>query len=458
MRSIKSKLALSLLLFAFITVFSLESIIYFVLSEYYFNSISTMLSKQGEAAAAFYESYLGAEELTASAGELANFSKSASTATQIIDSRYQLVGGNLGTIGERVDGVHDLRMALGGAIGTWKGNIATGEEIMSVAYPLRQGNHVVGAIRVMTSTENANSVLLNTALLLIAIGLALIAIVFMISLSIAKAITSPLSNMVHFAEQMASGDLTVRIAEENLKETSILAGALNQMAEELSKLEEMKKAFIASVSHELRTPLTSIKGWAVTLHRSKSIDEESRSLGLKIIESECDRLTAMVEQLLDFSSYLTGQSKLNLTAVNPKDLLEGIMEQFRPRAAAARLKVDLQIKNPLPAMKVDEQKIRQVIINLIDNAMKFTPAEGSIKLGLDRADGYGVIIIEDNGYGIEKKELPRITERFYKGKSKSSGSGLGLAISKEIIKMHQGKIKIDSEPGKGTKVSVFLPL
>ena len=230
------------------------------------------------------------------------------------------------------------------------------------------------------------------------------------------------------------------------------------MAEELIKKEQIKNDFISSVSHELRTPLTSIKGWAATLKSEELGDNHIMRDGLDIIENESDRLTRMVEELLDFSRFVSGRIKLENEVFNLRETVEIIGKQLTPKALNSKIEFLINIDPDLNTMMGDENRIKQVLINLLDNAFKFTPEGGKVILNAYKDENTVVLEVKDNGIGILEEELPRITEKFYKGKNSKSHSGIGLSICDEIVKLHDGTMEIASIVNEGTLVRVKLPL
>jgi signal transduction histidine kinase len=227
------------------------------------------------------------------------------------------------------------------------------------------------------------------------------------------------------------------------------------MTEEITKAEEMKNDFIASVSHELRTPLTSIKGWAITLESGELDNKEEMKEGLKIIEDETERLSGLVEELLDFSRLSGGKMKLKCEICDLEPLLKQIANQMKPRAIRQNIRLICDI-NKLSQIKIDKNRIRQVIINIIDNSFKFTPQNGEIKISAFEENKKVIIKISDSGIGIKEEDKEKVMKKFYKGDSKYSGSGLGLAICKEIIMLHGGSISLKSEEGKGTEIKIVF--
>ena len=229
------------------------------------------------------------------------------------------------------------------------------------------------------------------------------------------------------------------------------------MAEELQKREQLKNEFISSISHELRTPLTAIKGWVITLDDSQT-DKDTLKMGLNIIEKETDRLVNMVEELLDFSRLSSGKMTLNKKEVSIKAISDYIDVYMSARARRENKRLNINLDSENKKIYVDIDRIKQVLINLLDNAFKFTEAEGTISIGFSSVEGSLKIIVQDDGCGISEEDLPRVKEKFYKGKNAKSKNGIGLSICDEIVKLHDGEIFIESEEGKGTLVTVILPV
>jgi signal transduction histidine kinase len=228
------------------------------------------------------------------------------------------------------------------------------------------------------------------------------------------------------------------------------------MAQEILRREQLKNDFISSVSHELRTPLTSIKGWAVTL---KNGFEDRHILldGLEIIEKESDRLTLMVEELLDFSQFTAGKITLEKKPVDLPAVLEHIRKQLNPRAEREQLEFEVLYQSGLPLLVTDENRLKQVFINLLDNAFKFTPPGGKVSLSVCYEEDTFRFRVRDTGCGIAEEELPQVKEKFFKGKSSKSRNGIGLSICEEIIQLMHGWMDITSRPNQGTEVLVSLP-
>jgi signal transduction histidine kinase len=179
--------------------------------------------------------------------------------------------------------------------------------------------------------------------------------------------------------------------------------------------------------------------------------------GLQIIHREADRLTEMVEELLDFGRLQSGAMALHKREFRLAELLEGVVAQMRPRARRLGLDLTLQVADGLKSLFADPDRLKQVLINLLDNAFKFTPAGGKVEVKTVQESGEAIIWVIDTGCGIAPEELPLVGERFYQGRAAKSGSGLGLALCREIARLHGGLLEIRSSPGAGTAVCVHLP-
>ena len=251
---------------------------------------------------------------------------------------------------------------------------------MSVSAAIKDQDRVIGIIRFITSLKETNGVIRFISFLLLGMGVIVVFISGMVSVFLANSIIRPLQEVTRVAEKMADGQLKVRSDIELEDEIGRLSDTLNYMAEELVKKEQIKNDFISSVSHELRTPLTSIKGWAATLKCEDFGGNEIMLDGLEIIEKESDRLSIMVEELLDFSRFVSGRIKLENDEFQIKDTIEMIGKQLTPRAVNNRIEFIINIDQSLGYMLGDENRIKQVLINLLDNAFKFTSEDGKVIL------------------------------------------------------------------------------
>lgn len=452
---IKGRLVWSYLLLIILTVVLFEALIVSALRFYYVESVQQTLKDQGAMFTTFYEQEIKNGQLEEKAPQLLqDYNFSISAQVQLLTSKGRLVADSHNNEQMDVSQLEDVKAALNsGQTGNFTGRL-NNEKVMSVTQPMLINGTNYGAIRLTTSMEQVNQVLLKNMLMLMGIGVFVIVVAAVISLFLASTITRPVSDITAAAEKMASGKFSTRINKKKNDELGRLADTLNFMAEEVEKHEVLKNEFIASVSHELRTPLTSVKGWAITLH-SMSTDETFQE-GLQIISNESERLSNMLGDLLDLSSLSAGKVKYSFEELQLKNTLHQVVAQLTPRADRQGIKL-LSCLDEEALLKGDGNRLRQVFINVIDNALKFTPSGGKITVSLAKSQGEAVIKISDTGEGIPEQELPLIKQRFQKGKSKASGTGLGLAICEEIVRAHGGTFDLQSEVGKGTTVEITLP-
>lgn len=328
--------------------------------------------------------------------------------------------------------------------------------LVTVALPIRYHGNIIGTAIFQSSLFETENSIKNIEMMMIIFSLTVMVIAFIMSIYMSKQMVNPLGKLKNYASKLAGGDYTDQLHVDGTSEIIALGETMNFMASEIKKRDEIKNEFIANVSHELKTPLTSIKGWAYTLNADSS-DKELVSDGLNIIENEADRLTGMVNDLLDFSRLLNNKVTLLKTNFNLEDLLQGVINQFKPRSFNENKSLIFNCNVSKSSFMGDENKLRQVVINLMDNAFKFTTENGHISLDLDRRDDNYIITITDDGEGMEEKDIPHIFEKFYRGQNKNSHAGIGLAIVSEIVNLHNGRILVTSQKGKGSKFEIYLP-
>lgn len=332
----------------------------------------------------------------------------------------------------------------------------TEEKVLATYIPLLLDGKVIGVLRYTTSLTETN--LLIQSLLgygfLLCLGVA--AIVFLVALQLAQSIVKPFNEIIQFTETMAKGHFENRIKENYPDELGEMSKTLNYMADEIVKTDQLKNDFISSISHELRTPLTGIKGWAEMLESPEGLTEKEISFGLRMINSESDRLIKLVENLLNFSRYESNRIELHPTKFAYATLVEEVTLQLQSKANEKKIRMKLSA-TPV-SICADEDKIRQVLLNTLDNAIKFSPHNSEIVIKQYESNGKAICMIRDEGIGIKEEQLQQIMNSFYKADVKSVGAGLGLAISRTIILKHGGTIEVNSAYGKGTEVYIELPL
>ena len=329
---------------------------------------------------------------------------------------------------------------------------------MAVCILLPENDAGYSAIRMVSSLDTVSRHISGITLVLAAISIIILVLLFFSGLYFVKSIVIPVRQIGSTARRYAMGDFSVRITKKNDDEIGDLCDTVNHMASELALSEQMKNEFISSVSHELRTPLTAIKGWAETIGTMPD-DSETVAKGMRVITSESERLSEMVEELLDFSRMQNGRFSLNKSTMDVLAELGDAVLIYTEKAKKEGISVIYDEPDMLPFICGDKNRIRQVFINVIDNAIKYSDKNGlvSIQAGMEDTDHIR-IDVSDTGCGISKHDLPKIKTKFYKANHTRRGSGIGLAVADEIIAMHGGQLDITSEQNVGTTVTIILPV
>lgn len=331
-----------------------------------------------------------------------------------------------------------------------------GENILAVTIVLTTSSSSVSALRFVTSltfVDNQLSGIMLTALIISAV---ILLVVVLTGLYFVKSICVPLVQISSTAKRLAKGDFSERLPITSNDEIGQLSRAFNEMADGLENAEQIKNDFISSVSHELRTPLTAIKGWGETLNLG--YDPETFTKGMKVITGETQRLERMVEELLDFSRIQSGHFTLQMTTIDVIAELEDAMLIYIDKAKKEGVTLTYSEPEFLCPVIGDKNRLRQVFINIIDNALKYTETGGEIDILVEKNDSSVVISVADSGAGIAPEDLPKVKQKFYKANSTKHGSGIGLAVADEIVTMHGGLLEVESELGYGTTVTITLPL
>jgi signal transduction histidine kinase len=269
-----------------------------------------------------------------------------------------------------------------------------------------------------------------------------------------------LEGLAAASRRLAAGDLSARVPVEGDDEIAQVAVTFNEMAGDLEEARRREREFLVSVGHDLRTPLTTISGYAEALQEGK-VGEEDLAKVSGVIHRESGRLSRLLEDLMVLSRLEAGEFTLRPERVDLARHLGGTLEAYRGRAEAAGVRLEADLGEVAEAM-VDPDRIDQVVGNLVENALRYTPAGGTVRLSLRAEGGSARLSVSDTGPGIEATDLPHIFERLYVAQryrpARSEGSGLGLAIVKELAGAMGGSAGVDSEPGQGTTVSVLVPL
>ena len=380
---------------------------------------------------------------------------------EILDSNGKLLMDSYGIRDAELLSTPDIAKARNGELGVWTGKVDYyNDTVMIVSKGINSKvneNEMIGIVRIIFSLKEVHKIIDSFSILFLFISIIVIILGIIMSLIIARDIVNPIKKITAVAKEMAKGNLDIRSDVEDNIEIAQLSKTLNYMGCEVDKREKLKNEFISSVSHELRTPLTAIKGWAITLKYDCS-DMDTVALGLDIIEKESDRLTEMVEELLDFSKLINGVISLNKRENDIKSFIEFIENFMRPRANREGKEFNIFIDENIGKGYFDENRLKQVLSNIIDNSFKFTDENGEISLIAKKDKSNIVFIVKDNGIGISSEDLPRVKDKFYKGKNSKSRNGIGLSICDEIIRLHGGRLDIKSKESEGTAIIITIPL
>lgn len=320
-----------------------------------------------------------------------------------------------------------------------------------------KNNKFLGAVRYIVSLKNIEKTIFISVITSIIICLIMILFIILSSMFFFKSIAKPIKEVSNTSRKIALGDLSARLTTRYDDEIGELCDTVNFMGQKLSESEKMKNEFISSISHELRTPLTAIKGWAETIQMCENKDDEMYEKGINIIIHESERLSGMVEELLDFSKIQSSRMILKLDKIDILAELSEAVYMFRKRANEENKILLYSEPKILSPVLGDKNRLKQVFINIIDNALKYTPENGVINVGVKEENNFIVITISDNGFGIPNEHLPRVKEKFYKANTTQKGSGIGLALANDIVLLHNGTLEIKSEENIGTVVTITIP-
>ncbi len=389
-----------------------------------------------------------------------NFDGSHGVRLQFVSSDGEVVASsNDSDTGEK-PGTPDIETAVstrGVKLARGKDTV-TGEKILAASAPVIYTNgDVIGVMRYVMPTRPADRQILWVGLTGFGVLIVVLAVVLLSSSVYIRSIMDPVAEIKEKAKRIASGSYGVQIHTRYRDEIGELAETINELSSKVSQNEKMQAEFISQLSHELRTPLTVINGWSETLLADETMDADTRQ-GLKIISSEAQRLTEMVMELLDFTRMQDGRMTLN---VEPSDIradFEDTVYMYSSRLAQEGIQLQyLDNDQDIPEIPCDPKRLRQVFLNILDNAAKHGGEGKRIEASMALEEDAVVVRIRDYGPGIPEDEIPLVKKKFYKGSSKARGSGIGLAVCDEIVEMHGGILTLENAEGGGTLVTVRLP-
>lgn len=276
---------------------------------------------------------------------------------------------------------------------------------------------------------------------------------------LARGMTQPLRDMARAAQRMEVGDYSQRVHTHSRDEVGQLATAFNRMSGELENLERSRRDLVANVSHELKTPIAAIRA-----HLENVLDgvEAPDPATLQVMLTQTERLSRLIDQLLELSRLESGELPLRREEIELAPLVAQVLSEIEVARSDRGVEVSSDVPVGLPAIEADRERIHQVLFNLLDNAVRFTPGGGSVTVTADRHDGWVEVRVADTGVGISPEHLPRLFERFYRADPARSreegGTGIGLAIARSVVEAHGGHITAESAPGAGSVFRFDLPV
>ncbi len=355
----------------------------------------------------------------------------------------------------------DYAAAVKSTFGTATRQLRTsrGEPVLCATTLLADyGNGSNGAYRWIISLSRTNRHILTLSLVSIAVGLAVLLFALFSGLYFINSIIRPVREVSNVARKIAMGEFDARLEVKDNDEIGELCDAINYMASELQQAEGLKNDFISSVSHELRTPLTAIRGWGETAKMSVGSDDALVGKGIDVMLGETDRLSKLVEELLDFSRISSGRLSIDTRPLHISGILQEAVDMYVELARQQNIELSLVCPKQESPVMGDPYRLKQVFINIIDNAVKYTERNGQVLVEQYEEEGCVLVKVSDTGVGIPAQDIDRVKEKFFKSNKTVRGSGIGLAVADEILKQHKGLLFIESHEGVGTTVTIVLPI
>ena len=434
-----------------------------VFAAYYYSNMESDMRYRAKTTTDFFAEYINQSynEYYQSCINYANsFEERNSIELQFINANGHLVVSSYGNWAGLSPVTQDVSDALNNRIiSSFTGiDPYTGERIVAVSSPMiYSSGEVIGVLRYVTSTRILDFQILKIFLFSLTIlAIAMLVVIFSSSYYI-RSILIPVNEITEKAKRITSGSYGIQIQTHYDDEIGELAQTINEMSVQINQNEVIQRDFISSLSHELRTPLTAITGWSETLLAGNNLDKETRR-GMNIILRETRRLTEMVVELLDFTRIQDDRMTLNMQSADIRSEFEDTVFMYSNRLSQDEIRLDyLDNDEEIPEILCDPERLRQVFLNILDNAAKHGGEGKRIEASIHLDGDWVVVRIRDFGPGIPEDELPLVKKKFYKGSSKARGTGIGLAVCDEIISMHNGELTLENAPEGGTLVTVRIP-
>jgi signal transduction histidine kinase len=454
--SIRNKIWLTILSVSLLTIILVGGVSYYLYQTLYIEKQTDMLMKQGQTLEQVYYE----ESRETFLDRLDWLEISSETSIIFSDDPMLLASGapfdsfteeNLITFGERQE------LMKGETLTFTKYHTALQQEIRAVVIPLRTNDRLEAVIFLympLTAITEAFQPIRN--LLLIGMVLLILLLTY-VGTKMTNRIVRPIKQMEKVAKDIAQGDFSKKLSITGDDEIASLGRSINKMSSNLDEVDRNRREFLGNVSHELRTPISYLKGYSEALEVGIIPTEKFA----ETIKKETDRMDRLVHDLLDLAQLEGDSYPMNKEPVILAELVKEVLDRLRLKLDDKNLATEVQLDEGV-VVNGDYRRLDQVIENLLSNAIKFTANSRTIRISLEEGKTMGVLKIEDEGIGIPEEDLPYIFERFYRVEKartrKSGGTGLGLSIVQQIVSKHDGSISVDSQLGKGTVVTVEIPL
>ncbi|WP_396953990.1 sensor histidine kinase [Neobacillus niacini] len=335
------------------------------------------------------------------------------------------------------------------------------QDILAVTIPLFKENQLEGAIFLYMSLVDVYEPFQSIRFILIVMFVVLLTLIIWIGHKMTNQIIKPLKEMETISQKMSQGDFSKRILVKKKDEIGNLSNSFNILASSLEEVDKKRREFLQNVSHELRTPLSYIKGYTEAILDGIVVDRNDIEKYVSIIQNEVGRMHRLVHDLLDLAQLEDDSYPMKCEPLPFAQLIMDVIERFELLASQKEIAIIRELDQDI-IVNGDIDRLEQVVSNLLDNAIRYTPKGKSVRICLSQEENTAIFIIEDSGSGIPKEDLPKVVERFYRVNKartrKEGGTGLGLSIVYQIVKKHDGELKIDSVYKEGTSVIVKLPL
>ncbi|CAG9620687.1 sensor histidine kinase [Sutcliffiella rhizosphaerae] len=454
--SIRYKIWLTIISVSVFTILLVTIVSYYLYQILYIEKQTDILLKQGRnLEAVFLE-----ENQEVLSDRLQWVEESSETSIIFTDDPMQLGSGapfdsfaeqNLITFSERQE------LLLGKTLIFTKYHTGLEQEIRAVVVPLILNDRLEAVIFLYMPLTAITEAFQPIRMLLFSSIVILIIFLVGIGLKMTNRIVRPLVEMEKLAKEIAQGNFAKRVAVQGKDEITSLGKSINTMSENLHEVDKERKEFLGNVSHELRTPISYLKGYSEAVKENLITTEKY----IETIEKETDRMNQLVHDLLDLAQLDGTSYPLDKEPVILSEMVKEIVRRFRLELKEKKIITELDLNEEVVVLG-DYKRLDQVIVNLLSNAIKFTPENRKIKISVHQMKDLGIFQIEDEGIGIPENDLPYIFERFYRVEKartrKTGGTGLGLSIVQQIVNKHKGNVQLESTSGRGTKVTVKLPL